>query len=182
MTVHDLNRHFIPFCDLMSSYRRVRFVENLPKSSDRPAHPAPRIVQTRLIQTSPPSQPQYQEIVENQSNEDVDLDASSRAEHLENVRLAAQRAHDAVMLARSMQADIRSSNAKMQRQGVITEKPPRPQPKQSLSATEPNTRTGQHAGPLLEKHVGPQLLDVVKDQNIMSMPMAWISNVLHLNQ
>ena len=158
----------------MSSNRRVRFAEDPLKFSGQAARPVPRPVQTRPVQT--PQQPQYLEIVEDQRDEQAALETSSRAEHLENVRLAAQRAHDAMMLARSMRADIRSSNAKMQRLGVKNESTTLSKHDQLLAAAEPNcpnTRTEQHVDPLL---------DIMKDQDIIAVPMAWISSVFLLNQ
>ena len=103
------------------------------------------------------------------------LEASLRAEKLENVRLAAQRAQEAVMLARSMQADIRSGNAKLQRsagQGVRNE-------------GTPQTYTQSSATQSAENHGVPLLLDALKNHEIMvtmAVPMAWISNVLRINK
>ena len=114
-------------------------------------------------------------IIEDLQEKQAVLEASSRAEQLENVRLAAQRAHDAVMLARSMRADIRSNNAKLQRSGQgsrpneIT-----PHAHSKSSVTQPIKCT--------EQYPGPQLLDILKDQEIMAVPMAWISNVLLINK
>ena len=80
------------------------------------------------------------------------LERSRKEEQLENVRLAAQRAHEAMMLARSMQADIRSSNERRQRLGPA---PQSPELTSSRPVTPPNS---------------------FSEQNILSLPLAWIKD------
>ena len=131
----------------MSSNRRVRFAEDSDKSQSSPRP----------------------EIIENPLEENVALEMSLRAQ---NVRSAEQRAHDAVMLARAMQADIQSSNAKLQRFGQGLKSGDG-----SLSHTEPaaaqTTSTDNQVG---------QLLNILNDQDIVAAPMGRITNAFLLNK
>ncbi len=133
--------------------RRVRFCEDSHQSSGLAAS----------------------KLVENIRNEEAAREASSRTEQLENVRLAAQRAHDAAMLARSMRADIRSSNSKLQKSGQDLSNENKPQAHNQSLGVQAITSSDK-------KYDGPQLLDILKDQEIMAVPMAWISNVLLVNK
>ncbi len=142
--------------------RRVRFAEVSPKSSDQAALAAPRTARDSQASSQSP-----QEFIESQS---LAIE-SSRAEHLENVRLAAQRAHDAVMMARSMQADIRSSNARLQSFGQGFKCQGTRRSPQGLSAVQHTPSQENHAVPYPEN---------CKEQNIISAPMAWITGVFHL--
>ena len=97
----------------MSSNRRVRFAEDYRKSFDHAdLTTAPQPV--RALEAITLAQPRGSELVESQLDWALE---TSRTEQLENSSLAAQRAHDAVMLARSMQAEIQSSNVKLRRCG-----------------------------------------------------------------
>ena len=151
------------------SIRRVRFAQDYdtPSSpSDQDTLALPRLA--RSSQTS--SKHTHTEFVEHQREEYI-AHETSRTEHLENVRLAAQRAHDAMMLARSMQADIRSSNAKFQRYGHGVKSQGAPLSPRKPSAAQLITSTEKHANPLP---------DDWKEHDIISVPMAWINDVFQL--
>jgi hypothetical protein len=142
----------------MSSNRRVHFADVPHKSSDQAALAAPSSARNSQASSQLPH-----EFIESQA---LALE-SSRTEHLENVHLAAQRAHDAVMMARSMQADIRSSNARLQSfgQGFGSEGTRRSP--SDLSAVQRTPSEENHSGSF------PEL------QNIISSPMAWITDVFN---
>ena len=144
----------------MSAHRRVRFAEDSRDSSDQDILAVP----SRTSQSS--------SFIESQLEEKRRLEIS-RAEHFENVRLAGQRAHDAMMLARSMQADIRNSNAKLQRLGANTQGSPKSS--KNLHPTQLITSKEKH----VETRVDP-LPEIWKEHEIIAMPMAWISDVLLL--
>jgi hypothetical protein len=135
----------------MQSIRRVRFSKDTLQSSEVAA-----------------------ELIENQREKAAAHERSLRSAHLENVRLAAQRAHDAVMLARSMQADIRNGNAKLQKseQVIRSEGTPQVHTESAVTQSMPST----------EKRDGPLLLDILKEQDIVAVPIAWISNMLLINK
>jgi hypothetical protein len=103
------------------------------------------------------------------------FETSLRADHLVNVRLAEQRAHDAMMMARSMQADIRNNNARLQSfgQGVKTSCTPK---SPIISASKPITSPVKHADALHD------YFDLLKDQSIVAVPVAWITDVFSLNK
>jgi hypothetical protein len=148
----------------MSNNRRVRFAEDSRKSPNQATLAAPQPART-LDSSSPPLHPDF---VEARCEERAALEAL-RTKHLENASLAAQRAHDAMMLARSMQFDIRSSNAKLQKFKKSVENQGTPQPP---SATQRTTSCK-------ENHTFLNL-DIKRENDLMSMPMAWIADVFLL--
>ena len=169
MTVRDLNRRVLDIkksvdprypVSVMSARRRVRFAEDSRNSSSHDT----LAVHSWTLQSS--------SFIEGQLEEKRRLE-TSRAEQLENVRLAEQRAHDAMKLARSMQADIRSSNAKLQKSGAKPQGSPQSPTKPFASQLITSKET------LVEKRADPQP-DIWREHDIISMPMAWISDVLLL--
>ena len=177
MAVRGLNRRssqeYVCYPPCMSSHRRVRFAEDPRTLADQFTPAAP---QTARISKST-SQPPQQEFIESQHEETEATRAfeTSRAEQLDNARLAAQRAHDAMMLARSMQADIRNCNAKLDRFGhnaQIQGKGPSPT---KTSTTQPSsqliTRKDMYAGPR------PELW---REPDVISVPMTWIADLFLL--
>ena len=78
-----------------------------------------------------------------------------------------------MMLARSMQADIRSNNTRLQRFGkdVKNEGSPKPQIRVTTNLI---ASTEKHDAPMLD------YFDILKDNNIMNASMAWITDVFHV--
>ena len=149
----------------MSTNRRVRFAEDSHMSSDQATRSAPRYARTALS-SSPPS---CSESIESHFEERVMIE-TSRIEHLENARLAAQRAREAMIMAKSVQADIRNSNAKLHKIEKDTKNQCTPSSQAKPPATQLNITK--------EKHAGPKPQNYYKEQNIISVPMAWIADVL----
>jgi hypothetical protein len=158
----------------MPSDRRVRFADDFPLSSDQPAQAAQGPVQNSQSNSHPPH---LHNIEAKGEIGATNLEASLRAEHLVNVRLAEQRAHDAMMLARSLRADIRSNNAKQQSSGRFMKNDGPPKTKTILhpSDTRLVTKTETREGPLLD------YFEILKNQSIMTVPVAWVTEVFHLS-
>jgi hypothetical protein len=144
----------------MSAHRRVRFAEDSRNSSNQDT----LAVHSRTSQSS--------SFIESQLEEKSRLE-TSRAEQRENVRVAEQRAHNAMMLARSMQTEIRNSNAKLQKLGAKPQGSPQ-SPTKSLTSQLITSKEKP-----VEKQVDP-LPDIWREHDIISTPMAWISGVLLL--
>ncbi len=159
-----------PASNPMPSDRRVRFAEDNHKSSERRAAPRPFQTSQSALQSQPPV------IVDSQLGEESDFDTSSRAEQILNIHLAHQRGHDAMMLARSMQTDIRSNNERLQRFGTDVKNESWPKSRSLESDTKLIRST--------EKHTDPKryYFDFLKDNDIMSVPVAWITDIFHLSK
>eukprot|EP00291_Cryptomonas_curvata_P023467 CAMPEP_0172169822 /NCGR_PEP_ID=MMETSP1050-20130122/10922_1 /TAXON_ID=233186 /ORGANISM="Cryptomonas curvata, Strain CCAP979/52" /LENGTH=122 /DNA_ID=CAMNT_0012840929 /DNA_START=141 /DNA_END=509 /DNA_ORIENTATION=- len=92
-------------------------------------------------------------------------DREANAEHLVNARLAEQRAQNAMLVARSMQAEIRSHHGRLSKDKVPL------QPHQKAAASI-NIPSNTHAS----------FLDVFKEQEIVTMSMAWITDIFAAQQ
>ncbi len=161
--ISELREPTKAICTVMSN-RRVRFADDPLETTDR----VPRAVLQTAQTYQPSSQCEHPEVIETPPWERAVLETSKRAEHLVNIRLAEQRAHDAMMKARSMQAEIRSNNARVHRFGEEVKNNGRTKSQTKPTETQLIECTGKQ---------GDLFFNISKDQNIMTLPMAWITDV-----
>jgi hypothetical protein len=106
-------------------------------------------------------------MVETNQGAPATLDRATNTEYLANARLAEQRAKNAMLVARSMQAEIRDHHGRLA-QGTVSHQAhakPAAAINMSSKATAPAS-----------------FLDVLKEQEIVTMSMAWITDIFAAQQ
>ena len=151
----------------MKSSRRVRFAEDYCRLSDRitsqsicnPRHPSEPAARTEENNAPHVNDAFVAEAIPDQEE--------TTAEYLMNARLAEQRAKDAMLVARSMQAEIRSHHGRIAK-GKVAHQP----------LEEPATLTNISS----KTTTSTTVLDVLKEQEIVTMSMAWITDIFPAQQ
>ena len=112
-------------------------------------------------------------VSEKQQGDAAAPDQEATTEYLMNARLAEQRAKDAMLVARSMQAEIRIHHGRLS------------QTESQQSRTVAHRKHASYAAPISVPSKIPSsasLLDVLKEQEIVTMSMAWITDIFAAQQ